>query len=198
MSYNLKFIFRKANEAQKGILANLSVELWSDNLCVISTNGWSIRTTKDGSSVFASPPAYKGSDGKWRNYIFMFPSNKEGADNTGDEYKKFQEGVINAYNEWVVTGGTGQSNRVQAPRPQAQAPGLAPGWVRNVDARSGRAYYQGPNNEIIFEGDPALAGIVPQQMPVMAAPVIPVPPTPSARPALPRSNPFLPPSPNRG
>lgn len=176
------FEFYAASDKQTGTLANMTVQLWVGNDCIVQSRGWQIREGRNG--VFASGPQYKTNkvDEKTKkpvygNYVQFFPKmydkNQNVTSNTSDQYKAFQDQCVAEYQAWA--NGGNKSGRSQSPSvledgaslaPRIPVPAASPsvvlpaGWTTNLDRVTGRRYFADPQGNVYLEGDPRIAAIL--------------------------------------
>lgn len=156
--------FYPASDKQKEykILANMVVTLVVGGEAIVKCRRWQMRNGKNG--PFACAPQYKTNKkddaGKdiWANYVQFFPRkyDKDGnvvGDNS-DQYRAFQDGATNAYQQWLASGGEQSgTSTTSAPSPTKNVP---KGWTTNVDTSSGKRYYITDKGAMLWEGTPEL------------------------------------------
>lgn len=169
MGIDFKFEFRSPFEFQKGVLANVEISLWADNLCIVSFRRWTVRDGQNG--PWAAPPSFgygpkdgNGKHTKFTGYVSVFPKMEEGKDSS-DAYSAFQNLAVQKYNEWVANGMQEPSYNSTPANNNARSPGqrsvnLPEGWSRTVDTKSNTIVYISPNGEAFFDGDPRLESLL--------------------------------------
>lgn len=171
-----EFRFNEASQKQRefGMLANMSVDFWIGEACVLSTNSWSVRESKDGGQPWISAPSYKYTsqgETKYRSYVYIWPT-KEGGNQ--DRFNDFKNQAVAAYVRWSRENGQGRDSFSPPPPPARNSgPSLPPGWSSQVDTQTGKRYYRDPSGQAYWEGDDRLKTLLNQGSKAPSGPSIP-------------------------